>query len=125
VEAVNAYIIQGCCDGGGLELGGYGWDIIECSEYQVVLSSVLCRGKPDHADVIDRVPDACWGDVGCSHVVSFLKRADEEALVSSVGVDCAEGAWAFVILGPGFCFLFLVGTSLNPVVLTPVAVIAA
>jgi len=40
-------------------------------------------------------------------------------------VDGAEGACAVAIPGAGFCFLFLVGTSLNPVVSTPVAVMAA
>jgi len=41
------------------------------------------------------------------------------------GVDGAEGAWAVAMPGAGFCFLFLVGTSLNPVVSTPEAVMAA
>jgi len=41
------------------------------------------------------------------------------------GVDGAERAWAVVIPGAGFCFLFLVGTSLNPVVSTPVTGMAA
>jgi len=40
-------------------------------------------------------------------------------------VDGAEGAWAVAMPGAGFCFLFLVGTSLNPVVSTPAAVMAA
>jgi len=41
------------------------------------------------------------------------------------GVDGAEGAWVVVMPGAGFCFLLLVGTSLKPVVSTPVEVIAA
>ena len=40
-------------------------------------------------------------------------------------MDGAEGAWAVVMPGDGFGFLFLVGTSLNPVVSTAVTAMAA
>jgi len=46
-------------------------------------------------------------------------------LCLTCGVNGAEGAWATAILGASFCFLFLVGTSLNPVVSILVAVMAA
>ena len=51
---------------------GFGRDVVDCGEAQIVVSAIFSASEFGLADVVDGISETHWGDVCCPNATSFF-----------------------------------------------------